>query len=149
MEIKLYRTESDSRKLDKTFTSEATHNGNFAREVDIINPIVQIEAEKENLSTFNYCYIPDLERYYFIDKIEITRKGFFTLFLHIDVLKTYAVQIRNLYGVVGSGASVNPYYRGYITNADVRCTHEQLAFQNNFNETGDIILLGMRGVQNT
>lgn len=141
MQIKFYKTASENNRVDKTLTDETDLIGNFKGKVDLQNPVITVTS---NLQAFNYCYIPDLNRYYFIEKIELTSKDIFTLTLHIDVLMSYSTAIKQLQAVVSSSAS-NPYYSGYINGVDVRTEYTTLQFENNFNENGEIILVALYG----
>lgn len=146
MIVKLIQTPTAKNALIKTVSYEKDIEGDFKSNADLINPVINVVGE--NLESYNYVYIDKLKRYYFIDKIEITRKGYFTFYLHIDVLMTYAENIKSLYGIVTRQENANPYYKGYITAADVRQTHEILNYENNFNEKGTLILLAIKGVIN-
>ena len=57
----------------------------------IINPIIEL---KDNPINFNYCYIPDFSRYYFINDI-VFNKGTWICYCNIDVLGTYRTVIGN------------------------------------------------------
>lgn len=146
MDILFYNTSSESNRIGKTLVNETTLTGSFKTEIDIQNPIIQVNT---NLLNFNYCYIPDLNRYYFINKIEITRTNLFTIFLHIDVLETYKEEIKGLNVIVNSSSGGNPYYDGYISGVDVRTEYETKQFENNFDENGQIVLVALYGAERT
>lgn len=57
----------------------------------IVNPIIQLSKASEPI-TFNYAYIPDWKRYYFITDITYGI-GLWVLSLRVDVLGTYRNQI--------------------------------------------------------
>lgn len=94
--IYLYKNSSESNRLDKTkyLTSVGSAFGNFRDICDIINPVINIEYKK--IPEFNYLYIPNFNRYYFVDKYEIIRTNIFRLYLHVDVLMSYKDGIKNL-----------------------------------------------------
>ena len=142
MEIIFYNTASESNRIGKTLTNGHTLSGSFKTEIDIQNPIIQVNT---NLLNFNYCYIPDLNRYYFINKIEITRTNLFTVYLHIDVLETYKDEIKALHVVVTNSSGGNPYYDGYISGVDVRTEYQTKQFENNFDEDGQIVMIALYG----
>lgn len=142
MEIRFYNTSSETNRMGKTLENETTLTGNFKGEIDIQNPVLQVST---NLLNFNYCYIPDINRYYFINKIEITRTNLYTVYLHIDVLETYKNQIKQLNVIVSNSSNGNPYYNGYINGVDVRTEYETKQFENNFEENGEIVLVAVFG----
>lgn len=144
MEIKFFNTASENNRIGKVLENETTLTGNFKSEVDFMNPVVTVSA---NMINFNYCYIPLLHRYYFVDKIEVTRNNFYTLYLHIDVLETYKEDIKNLNVIVSHSNNGNPYYNGYVSGVDSRTDYETKFFENNFEENGEIILVALYGAE--
>ena len=44
----------------------------------------------------NYAYIPNYQRYYYVDSVTVGRNGMYVVQLSVDVLMTYADAIRNL-----------------------------------------------------
>lgn len=142
MDIIFYNTTSENNRVGKVLTNEKTLSGAFKSEVDVQNPIIEVSTD---LMAYNYCYIPDLNRYYFINKVEITRNNFYTIFLHIDVLETYANEIKKLHVVISNSSGGNPYYNGYISGIDVRTDYETKQFENNFEENGEIVLVAVYG----
>lgn len=146
MNILFYNTSSENNRIGKTLENETTLTGSFKTEIDVQDPVLEVNT---NLMNFNYCYIPDLNRYYFINKIEITRTNFFTVYLHIDVLETYKDEIKALKVVVSNSSGGNPYYDGYISGVDVRTEYETKQFENNFDENGQLILVALYGGERT
>ena len=141
MNIYFYKTSSESNRLEKVLENTTILTGSLKSDFDLINPFTQVTT---NILDFNYCYIPFLKRYYFIDKIEIARTNLYTLYLKLDVLQTYKEQIKEL-KVVLSGSQGNPYYRNFINGVDVRTDYTTHEFENNFNENGEIVLIGLYG----
>lgn len=145
MNIYFYSTKSESNRLEKVLENETLLSGTMKNGIDLMNPVLQVTT---NLLQFNYCYIPSLSRYYFIDKVEITRTHLYTLYLKLDVLQTYKEQIKEL-KVVLSGSQSNPYYKNYIDGVDVRTEYTTYQFENNFEENGEIILVALYGAERT
>lgn len=145
MNIYFYSTKSESNRLEKVLENETLLSGTMKNGIDLMNPVLQVAT---NLMQFNYCYIPSLSRYYFIDKVEITRTHLYTLYLKSDVLQTYKEQIKEL-KVVLSGSQSNPYYKNYIEGVDVRTEYTTHPFENNFEENGEIILVALYGAERT
>jgi len=140
MEIYFYSCSSEKERLVKSLENETMFEGNFRNEVNVINPILQIATDSMDLYTIlNYAYIPDLNRYYFIDRVESYRTGVITVYLSIDVLYSYADAIKELQAIVTNDTS-NPYYSGNVQGHDTRKTYERKTLENNFNETGVYVL---------
>ena len=72
--------------------------GTLKDPTSILNPVLTISAGSDILS-YNYVYIPDFERYYFIDEITSLHNDLWALTCSEDVLGTYRDQIysMNLY----------------------------------------------------
>ena len=55
----------------------------------ILNPVIEL---KTNPTGYNYCYIADFGRYYFINDV-VFDQGIWTCYCNVDVLGTYKTQI--------------------------------------------------------
>lgn len=98
MTIKLYKYNGDSRKVNKELNSVQTiSNANIISAMNIIDPVIILEMDMtfDAIRSFNYLYITELKRYYYVNNIEILENGFLKISCHVDVLKTYATDILN------------------------------------------------------
>lgn len=88
-EIIFYKNSSEYNRVDKTGYLQivTTVVGAFRDECSIIEPIIDIEYN--DIPTFNYAYIPILNRYYFINNITSINKNLWELECEVDVLMTY------------------------------------------------------------
>ena len=96
MTIKLYKYHGDNRKIEKSLDLVQTiSNATVVETMDIINPVIILEVDQTFASviSFNYIYIQDLKRYYYVNHIEIISNGSITIQCHVDVLKTYSKDI--------------------------------------------------------
>lgn len=100
MNITLYKTTSDARDLDKVFTGTAkTISVTLKDTNDIMNP--SFELSKGGITPdYNYLYIEEWNRYYFIRNIEYAQGGIVYIYCHIDVLMTYRSEIRNQAAII-------------------------------------------------
>lgn len=55
------------------------------KDVNIIHPILILKQ----YSGGNYCYIPDFNRYYFVDNYNLLSNGCYEIYLSVDVLTSY------------------------------------------------------------
>lgn len=85
MLVKIYHNKSNNNVINKKIEEIQEITFNFKNDSDITNPILILQSYK----TGNYCYIPDLKRYYYINNIELMSGGFYKLYLEIDVLMSY------------------------------------------------------------
>ena len=96
MTIKLYKYHGDNRKIEKPIELVQTiNNATIVESMDIINPVIILEVGQTFASvvSFNYIYIQDLKRYYYVNNIEIMSNGYIKIQCHVDVLKTYSKDI--------------------------------------------------------
>lgn len=102
MTLTLMQNTEDARVVNKTPVSLQTFTGTLRSDCSIVDPVVVLEIDQTrlNMPLINYAYIPDFNRYYFIENITVVREGLWEISLHCDVLKTYAGQIRALPAVV-------------------------------------------------
>lgn len=106
MLIDLLYTTDDPRVLSKSTTTvsagvDMTPKGNL----DIITPLVVLAYNTAYLSA-NYCYIPELGRYYYISDMVLSPGSQIVLQLSVDVLKTWDAQIRGCEGVIVRSESI-------------------------------------------
>lgn len=114
MIIKLFNTSDSNNTINKTLTNETEFNIKFKGQADIINPVVKLQSETPIL--FNYGYIPDFKRYYFINNIVIEPNEIYRLELNVDVLESFKTDILTCYGYIKQSNNINEYYNaGYET----------------------------------
>lgn len=142
MKLYLYRTSSEPNRLEKVLEDELKITGNFRDEFNMIDPVITLT--NPDSCRYNYAYMPEIERYYFIESCDAERTGLWCMKLHLDVLMTYKDAIKELQ-VVASSSQSNPYYNGYISGYDVRTDSETQFFENNFNENGEFVLVALYG----
>lgn len=96
MTIKLFKNLSDKVVVDKNITQIGSDiTGTLREGCSIIDPVIKFEhIVGSNLTTCNYAYIQEFGRYYYINNIECVGE-LFEVYMHVDVLKTYADGIRS------------------------------------------------------
>jgi len=87
--IILYNNTSENNRLDKitSLTEVATITGTLREQSSIINPSITIEFE--TLPIFNYVYIQEFKRYFFVKNITNIVNNMWRIDLHVDVLMSY------------------------------------------------------------
>ena len=91
MTITLYNNVSDNRKLNKIIDMKGSEVIALLETSSIENPIFILENRTIN---FNYLYVSDFNKYYYISDIILMQGGKIKLFCEVDVLMTYASQIK-------------------------------------------------------
>ena len=141
MQIKFYKNSSEKNKIGKSLSRELTLNGNLRDECSITSPSILVEAN--SLVDYNYCYIPEFKRYYFISDITSVRNNLWRVSLKCDVLESFKSDILNLSCIVdkqqNQSYSNNIDDGSYINRAD---SFVEIAnYQNGFNSSGEFILI--------
>ena len=139
--IDMYKNKSDNNVLDKVLTDKCTINGLSRVEVDLLAPVIDISGVYVN--EFNYCYVQELQRYYYITKTTLNPNGIARLSLRVDVLMTYADDIRASRGLITKQADYNPYYGDY--NVEAKAQQVRHDFRNAFTSQGEYVLIALRG----
>lgn len=96
MEINLYENSSENYVVSKNITlKESMQNCVLKDGTSVENPVILVR-NTSNISTYNYMYIPDFHRYYYIEEIVSVQNGLWELHGHVDVLQTYGNAIKGL-----------------------------------------------------
>lgn len=92
--ISLQYTSSPKNKIGKSITNITTLSGNLKDESSIINPVFMVDSTITELRTANYCTIGAWGRKYFITNIKTIRQGLIEIHCHVDVLDSFASEIK-------------------------------------------------------
>lgn len=139
-DVIFYNYNGKRNQLSKTFSQGTNIKCTFNAEYNLINPSIKIS----NLTDFdyNYCYIPSVNRYYFIDRKILRRNAFYELYLTIDVLQTYYNSIKIMSGTVVRTDTNRAYdYQNTSIPVTIVPTFETYSFENKFNSDGVNVLL--------
>ena len=101
MKIIFYTNNSDSNELNKNINLITELNCNVNRDnLDILSPILFLSYFDIKELNINYCYIEELNRYYFINSYTIEKNNLIKLQLETDVLMTFKNDILLSSGIV-------------------------------------------------
>lgn len=139
MQVKLFKVNDPDNKLEKTLNNEITVNGDFRGSVNIDAPTISLVGS--SYIDYNYCFIPDLNRYYFITNMTMERKNYLICDLKLDVLQSYSDKIKTGFGTAVESANGNNYIDGFAENSDVRPTVEKYEFNDEFNHKGNYYMV--------
>lgn len=132
MIIKLYNTTDDNRVVKKTLTKESSKECVLKGAVNVVEPIIELQG---NIINYNYCYIEDFKRYYYIVDNTL-HNNITTLRLKSDVLMSSYDNIKNLSAIVRRNTNINNKYINddkYITQQNTRVqTKEFSTVSNNY-----------------
>ena len=100
MEIILYKNWSDPNVLTKRLDILASESAQPYGEIDISSPeLVLSDVPRSVLNKVNYCYIPELERYY-TATITLTNNGMYLLSGSVDVLMSFKDEILTIPAII-------------------------------------------------
>ena len=97
--ISLFKTDSENNRVVKTLTDEKQLSGELRNQTSVLNPSIRIESA-DNISAYNYAYISEFGRYYYITDIVSVRTNCWVVSLRCDVLMSYKDEIKTITGVV-------------------------------------------------
>ena len=86
--VDLMTNSSPVEKIGKSLTAGASFTCLLKEDTSVLRPVIEV-VSSSNLSGYNYMYISDFGRYYFIDDIVSLNDGRWEISAHVDVLETY------------------------------------------------------------
>lgn len=95
LEVILYQWYSgDKNSINKGLQNAKSYQCELLEDCDIVNPKINIEINKEDLpQSFNYMYIPDFGRYYFLYSPKNLNFNMWEFSGHCDVIKSFGSSI--------------------------------------------------------
>ena len=143
MEISFYNNVSEKEKIGKTLKNKKSLTGFLKQATSVINPVITIEIE--NPTKYNYVYIPQFHRYYFINDMINVRNNLWEIHMNVDVLESFKTQIKANKAIVEKSeqtASSNEYFNdGSTFYHDSREYNEIAMFQRGFDTAPSYILI--------
>lgn len=94
------RNSSETVRLTKETTDIITLSGVLRENCSIIDPVILVEGDLATLRSANYFTIAEFGRSYFLGNMTSVRQGLVEVTGHVDVLSSYAAQIRENKGIV-------------------------------------------------
>ena len=144
MQLKLYKSLDEKNRIRKTLTGELILNGALRDKSSVIKPTILIQTDPLD---YNYAYVPEFGRYYFINNVVAMRNKAFIIDLKCDVLMSYADEIYNLRALIDREETQSQQYVTGDFVLDARHDTEKIAFNNPFTEK-NYILVAMKGGSN-
>ena len=143
MTVIFYKYNDIKNKINKTLENGLTVNDVVIQnDFDITDFDLLIKNSDFN-SGYNYCYIQDLGRYYFIESVEKMNGTIYKIRLTVDVLKSFSTQIENINAIITK--SENPDDNFVDCEKSENYTSEVINMTDNFNHNGNLILVTSLG----
>lgn len=142
--VSFYNYTGDNNKVDKVLNTPTEIKGVIVDRFDILQPVIKIKSKTP--VTFNYAYIKELNRFYFVNGVDVDGDIYYISF-RVDVLNTYKEIIKQSKGTLISGEAVNKYADNRINRYDVRPNLTKFDFteKDSFVDEGKIIMVTIKG----
>lgn len=98
MTIVFYNVSDEPIKLSKTLSGGTTLTGTLRAPASVTDLVIVIE--NNSFPTWNYAYISEFGRYYFIQNITSVREDLWQIDMHVDVLMSNKTMIQSTYAFV-------------------------------------------------
>ena len=142
----LYNYNGQPNTINKTLTPFGTINVALRPEINVHNPTLKIQIPP-NMYDFNYVYIEDFKKYYFVENVRYIGGQTYLLTLSLDVLQTYKDVILQSTALIVESDNAN---RDLSVNSNVFNVFPKtdiLRFPNSklFDKYGSIIMVTLKG----
>ena len=143
MTVIFYKYNDIKNKINKTLSGGLTVNDVIMHNDFDITAFELLIKNSDFNSEYNYCYIQDLGRYYFIESVEKMNGTIYKIRLTVDVLKSFSTQIENINAIITK--SENPDDNFVDCEKSENYTSEVINLTDNFNHNGNLILVTSLG----
>ena len=145
MNIQLCSNTSEKNKLNKTITTGITLSGSLRNESNVVNPSIIINID--NPTIYNYAYIPEFNRYYFITNYISLRTGMWQINLKSDVLMSFKDSILSSEVLINKTETTgkNNYLSGSNWVNNCKTKTDILTFPHGLLDDGKYILITAGG----
>lgn len=99
LNVVFYKTTTDRNYLTKNLSSSYKTVVTPKDDVSVSTPIFFL-SYNEDLIPYNYVYVVELNRYYYIDEFILNSSATMSIRCSIDVLMTYAIYIKSINGFI-------------------------------------------------
>lgn len=153
MELNLFICTAERNRVDKTdfIGSRFVMNGTLRENCSVIEPIITVEKTNPAEFLYNYMYIPDFKRWYFITDFVSIRNNLWEIHSKVDSLYTWRTDIKQTKAVIDRTESnnyANPYMDDGSYVLDSRKYNTILPFSQGLSENGVFILICAGGDSN-
>ena len=144
--ISLFKTASENNRVVKVMTDEKQLSGELRNQTSVLNPNIRIESA-DNISTYNYAYISEFGRYYYITDIVSVRTNCWVVSLSCDVLMSYKDEIQSMNVILNNTQETG--LSNYLASPNwvnlVKTKTDIKVFPSGLSEQGEFILITAGG----
>lgn len=111
MKVTLYMCNDDPRTLNKSMVIFKTVNARIKKPCSVEAPALELfNIRPSNVVKFNYIFIPELARYYFVNDRKMLSNDILEIGASVDVLQSFNAGIRDLQILVDRQENINSAY---------------------------------------
>ena len=145
MNVSLYKTSSPPNKINKDLGSALSFDGTLREGSSVLSPSILLATV--NPAGYNYAFISQFGRYYYIDDIISARNGLWQVKMSVDVLMSHASDINRLQVILKSTESTGAinYMTGGVWQTNVKDTTSIINFPSGLQGNGEFILITAGG----
>lgn len=145
MYINMYNYGDEKNVIHKELPNPTVLTGELKDGTSVTDPSILIEYSDPHI--FNYVYIPEFARYYFITDIVSVRMGLWEVYLHVDVLKTYEDDINECVCILENTQEqgLTEYINAQRYQSLVKDKTDIISFSGGLLENGEYILITAGG----
>lgn len=151
LQISLYKCSAENNRVDKSdyITSAFNMVGVLREQCSVLDPVITVEKTNPAIMQYNYMYIPEFGRWYFITNIISKSQGIWEIHGHVDVLYTWGGEIKQNKAIINKTAEAskaNIYLDDGSFVMDSHKYHTIVPFSSGFDSSGSNILICAGGV---
>lgn len=145
MNILLYNNTSERKAIYKNLSNETTYTGVLKGDCSVINPTFILN--EDNPTGFNYAFIADFNRYYYIVDMVSVSNDMWEITLMCDVLMSFANNILSCRAIIESTENnqTTDYLQSEIYQSLVKTKTDIIEFPHGLLEHGEYILITAGG----
>ena len=145
MNLRLCVNNSEKNKINKSLTAGVTLSGTLRNESNVVTPSIIINID--NPTIYNYAYIEDFGRYYFITDYISLRTGIWQINLKSDVLMSFKDSILASNVLINNTETTgkNNYLSGSNWVSNCKAKTDILTFSQGLLNDGQYILITAGG----
>lgn len=146
MQIDLFTCTAERNRVNKSeyISNRFTMNGTIKIPTSAMNVVIEIEKTNPVKYGYNYMYINEFGRYYFIDDIKTVSNNRWIITASVDVLFSFMADILSTSAIIDkteNELNANLYLDDGSFVMDSRKYNQVKEFPNGLNENGSYILI--------
>lgn len=146
MRIILYKCNAENNRINKEdyINSAFQLEGTLKTTTSPINPVIMIEKSNPVEFGYNYMYIYEFKRYYFINDTISVKNNLWEIHAHVDVLFTWRADILSNSAILERTENLSDANLYIDDGSFVMDSHKRnmvIPYTSGFNDNGEFILI--------